>query len=272
MALLKKEYSFSNKRQIWRLIPTDTDKIIIEERDQNNKEVFFNCLKINNGKVLIKDLQLQDKFWIGIETVYKDIIYFHKFLTPEMPVHNGIIAFDIISQKVIWKKEEFNFLFIKDDKIYVYISKFEDKDFFTLDFKTGDQIEELGNDSKKINEIREEELKKNMFEDYRFPQPVNFSSSDTVKNIVAELKEERAISGEVSYVRLDHLLLFSFHETISNGNLRNIFNAVEISSKKVILEEILDRETKLFIPESFFVKNNLVFILKEKVKLIVYSF
>ena len=43
---IKKKYSFKNKRQIWRLLPTTTDKLVIEDRDTQNKEVFFNCIDI----------------------------------------------------------------------------------------------------------------------------------------------------------------------------------------------------------------------------------
>jgi len=76
---LKKKYIHNNNRQIFRLIPTDTDKIIIEERDTNEKQAYFNCLHIESGKKILKNLQLDEKFWVGIEAVYNDVIFFHKF-------------------------------------------------------------------------------------------------------------------------------------------------------------------------------------------------
>ena len=96
---IKRIYSFSNNRQIWRLIPTATEKLIIEERDTENKEVFFNCLEISSGVKIFSELQLEEKFWVGIEAVNNDIIYFHKFVKPDMPRHQGIIAFDIEIKK-----------------------------------------------------------------------------------------------------------------------------------------------------------------------------
>ena len=47
---IRKVYTFSNDRQIWRLLPTESDKLVIEERNPETKEVFFNCLDINSGK------------------------------------------------------------------------------------------------------------------------------------------------------------------------------------------------------------------------------
>ncbi len=271
MNKIKKKFSFTNDRQIWRLIPTDTNKLVVEERDTNTKEAFFNCLDISKGKIIFKNFQIEDKFWVGIETIHNDIIYFHKFLKPDMPIHSGIIAYDINSKEIIWKTDEYNFLFIKNDKVYAFKNKFEGREFLSLDYKTGDIIESYGNDSKKINILREEELSKNNFKGYLFPQPVDLSNSYSFIDIINELRTERVITGKIDFVEYENLLFINFHEVLSNGKLRNIFRAIEINSKKIILEEILDMETKLFIPESFFVRNNMVFLIKEKVKLIIYS-
>ena len=78
MAKISKTYSFTNKKQIWRLLLTKSDKLIIETRDTENKEVFFTCLDAFTGEPVFKNLQMDEKFWIGIETTYKDIIFFHK--------------------------------------------------------------------------------------------------------------------------------------------------------------------------------------------------
>ena len=55
---LKKKYTHNNKRQIFRLIPTDTGKIIIEERDTEKKQAYFNCLHIDNGKLIPSMMEL----------------------------------------------------------------------------------------------------------------------------------------------------------------------------------------------------------------------
>ena len=272
MVKIKKKYSFTNNRQIWRLIPTDSGKIIIEDRDKEQKEVFFSCLNITSGEVFFKGLQLQDKFWTGIETVYNDIIFFHNFLKPGLPIHNGIIAFDIKSKNILWKTDDYNYLFIKDDLVYVYKNKFEGKEFAALNYKTGIKSGDLGNDAKRINILREEELNKKNFEEYLFPKTFDASSEYSFIDKVNELKTQKTIAGEINYIEEKNLLFLNFHEILPGGNFRNIIRIIEIESKKVILEEILDRETKLLIPESFFIIHDLMFLIKEKTKLIVYSF
>ncbi|MCZ7614113.1 MAG: DUF4905 domain-containing protein [Ignavibacteriaceae bacterium] len=110
---LKKKYRFDNKRQIWRIIPTNSGKLIIEERESEQKQVYFHCIELTSGKKILQDFQLDDKFWVGIESVKDDYIYFHKFAKPDMPKHKGIFAFDIKTKKNILGK------FQPDISIYV---------------------------------------------------------------------------------------------------------------------------------------------------------
>jgi len=67
-----------------------------------------------------------------------------------MPHHRGIIAYDIEKKKKIWEDLENTFLFIKNDKVYSFQQNFDGRDFFTLNYTTGEVIEKLGNDSSSI--------------------------------------------------------------------------------------------------------------------------
>ena len=123
---LKKIYRFDNRRQIWRIIPTNNDQLIIEEREPEKKQAYFHCLTLKSGKKLLKDFQLDDKFWVGIESVRDDIIFFHKFAKPDMPKHRGIFAYDIKNQNLIWENSELVFQFLLKKKLYVFKEKFQE--------------------------------------------------------------------------------------------------------------------------------------------------
>ena len=270
---IERIYSFSNNRQIWRLLPTSTGKLIIEERDIENKEVFFNCIDISTGERIFSDFQLDEKFWVGIEAIDEDVIYFHKFMKPDMPGHQGIIAFDINSESILWENSEYSFLFIDDNKIYCYKSNFEGRNFFILDNKTGHLIEHLGGDVAEINLLREKSLSKQMFHDYIFPQ-MYFPEDvlpENILHIFNEIKNEKAVAGKIEYALFKDILFFNFHEVLDDGQLKNTFCGVEISSNKRIFEEILIKKTSAFVPDSFFFKQNLMFLLQEKIRLVVYN-
>lgn len=255
------------------MLPTSMGRLIIEERDIENKEVFFNCIDISTGERIFSDFQLDEKFWVGIEAIEKDVIYFHKFMKPDMPGHQGIIAFDINSESILWENSEYSFLFIDSNKIYCYKQNFEGRIFFILDSKTGQFIGNLGDNVAEINLLREKSLSKQMFHDYIFPQ-MYFPEDvlpENILNIFNEIKNEKVVAGKIEYALFKDILFFNFHEVLNDGQLKNTFRGVEISSNKRIFEEILIKKTSAFVPDSFFFKQNLMFLLQDKIRLVVYN-
>jgi hypothetical protein len=270
---LKKNYSFSNKRQIWRLLPTDTNKLIIEERNTDAKQVYFNCLQLDSGKKVFKNLQFEEKFWIGIEAVYKDVIFFHRFAKPDMPQHRGIIAYDINLNSIAWYDPERSFQFVTDDKLYCYIEQFEGKKFFVCDYRSGEINEDVVTTGDKIKELNQKLISTGEEAGYIFPSTYssNLIEKEDTKLFFDDLKKKYVITGRIEYISIDSCLMFTFHEVNSNGTLRNHFKTVDLETGKFILEETLNKETSLFISESFFVRDKLLFLLIEKTKLNVYS-
>ena len=273
MSTIKKEYSYSNKRQIWRLLLTETNKLIIEDRDIETKEVFFNCIEITSGKKIFSNFQLDEKYWAGIETIHNDIIFFHKFVNRDMPDHSGIIAFDINSKKILWEAKDLVFLFIWEQKVYCYKNNFESREYFALDYESGTLLNELGENSNKINELRELSFNSTNFEGYLFPEPFNTynTNNPVLQSLFNNIKNDNMVAGNIEYIILENLVLFNFHEVQSDGSLTNRFKAIEYLTKNVIFEEELNSKTKTFIPDSFFIKDNFVFLLIEKTKLKVCS-
>jgi len=269
---IKKNYLYDNRKQIWRLIPTDTKKLVIEERDIEKKQVYFSCIHSETGKKIFKNFQLDEKFWIGIETIYKDVIYFHKFVKPDMPQHKGIIAFDLNKQKVLWQNDEQNFLFVYDDKLYCYKQNFESRNYFILNYATGRVAEDIGDYVEKINELRTKAKNSDDYSSYHFPQTFYPQSqiNEKIDSTLSNLRNEYVISGNIEYIVLNNLLLFNFHEAAEAGFLRNVFKAVDLSTGKYILEEVLMSKTTAYVPDSFFVKDDLLFLLIEKTRLGVY--
>ena len=254
------------------MLPTDNDKLVIEERNVDKKQAYFNCLNITNGKKIFKHLQFDEKFWIGIETVYNDVILFHKFRKPDMPQHLGLIAFDMIKQKTVWENAEHTYLFVKDDKVYTFQQLFEKREYFTIDINTGEVVDKLGTDSNSINLLRGEVIASEDFSRYHFP--ISFVNQndvdDRIADLMQELRENHIIKGKIEYVLKDGLLLFNFHKIESDNSLNNSFKVVDLSTGKFILEKVLNFRTNAFVPDSFFLKDNMLFLLIERTKLEVY--
>lgn len=270
---LKKKYRFDNKRQIWRIIPTNSGKLVIEERESEKKQVYFHCIELTSGKKILQDFQLDDKFWVGIESVKDDYIYFHKFAKPDMPKHKGIFAFDIKTKKIFWENSNLTFQFMFRDKMYAYVEEFGGKKFFALNLQDGTVEDELGDNPLLINELRDQSIADNIPAGYLFPEV--FSSDSLIENntfdLISSLKTDFMISGQIEYLLKNGLLMMSFHTVNEKGKLNNIFKAVDLSGRKYILEEVLNKDTSLFFTDSFFVKDDFLFLLFGKTRLEVYN-
>jgi Domain of unknown function (DUF4905) len=270
---LKKNYRFDNKRQIWRIIPTDNGKLIIEERETEKKLAYFHCLELESGKKILSNFQPEDKFWIGIEAVQGDTIFFHKFAKPDMPKHRGIFAFDLRKKNFIWQNPDLIFLFILDEKLYTYKEKFEGRDYYAINPSTGEIVEDVGSNYEMINRLRDESNKEEESKGYLFPEVFEADSvtDDRANEFIKALRNDFVISGKIEFIWKANLLMLSFHEANSKGTLNNLFKAVDLSKGKYILEEVINKETGLFLTDSFFVKDDLLFLLFGKTRLEVYK-
>lgn len=270
---LKKLYKHDNKKQIWRILPTTINKVVVEERDSKTKEVFFSCLDMESGKKIFKDFQLEEKNWIGIESIYNDIIFFHSYGKPDMPAHKSIIAFDILSKSILWQNDSYVFSFVYEEKVYCYQQRFESRVFFALDYLTGNVVEEFGSDFTIINHLKEKIDEDFWKQNYLFPEYYdrNGPAEKDYQKYLQQILTEKVIKGEISYLNYEGILLFNYHEVTKTNTLSNEFIAVDLAKNKFLLKETLDKNLINLMPESFFVKDNFLFLIIDKTKLLVYS-
>ncbi|MDF1611967.1 DUF4905 domain-containing protein [Stygiobacter electus] len=266
---MEKLFNYNSDKQLWRILISESDKLILENRNQETKEVFFQCLDLQNGNNVFTDLQLEEKNWIGIETVYKDIIYFHRYPQRDLPGHKEIIAFDIASQKVLWHNKELTFHFAYKNLIYSFVQGFDDRFFYSLDFLTGEIQEELGSNYSFINQLKNEaELNKN-WDNYIYPEIKklgDFIYDTTISNYLIQFP----IVGEIEESAYKELKFISFHTKEDDQTLTNHFAVFNISNKEIIQEEILNTKAKNFLTDSFFIYKNFLFVLKGKNEIDIY--
>jgi len=269
---MKKHFKYKSEKQIWRILISDSDKLILETRDLNTKEVFFNCFFLENGENIFSDLQLDEKCWIGIEDVYKDTIFFHYFPKPDMPHHKGIIAFDITTQKILWTNNEFSFLFAGEDRVYGFKQGFDERFFSSLDYLSGGLIEDLGSDHKRINALQKSAENEKDWSSYLYPKV--FSNDETDYRIAEAIRRQinnTNIEGEIEYNSKNDLLFFNHHTKVFENSFVNKFLAVDLNSNNVILTEILNANAPSLFTDSFFVYKKYLFLLREKNEVIVYK-
>lgn len=215
---------------------------------------------------------MSEKFWLGIEAIKGDIVFFHRFAKPDMPGHRGIFAFDINTQETLWEDETYSFLFLKDDLIYVYQERFEGRSFYTLKTKSGEVGEELGENPNDINELRDEVERSVDYSNYIFPEKhFGTSNDEKVDSIIANEIKNIEIENNVEFINSNGLLLFNFHQIGKSKELINRLKVFDLFKEKKIFSEVLNKAANAFAPDSFFIYKNLVILLKEKKEIIIFE-
>jgi hypothetical protein len=134
-------------------------------------------------------------------------------------------------------------------------------------------IEDIGDNYLQINNLRNESSMEAINDGNLFPEVFesDSASENPASEFIKSLRNDVVISGKVEYILKNELLMMSFHEANSRGTLNNLFKAVDLSTGKYILEEVINKETSLFLTDSFFVKDDFLFLLFGKTRLVVYK-
>jgi len=96
-----------------------------EARDQDQKLVSFFALNAQSGVPLWRDLRLDEPWWAGIEAASDGVVLLHRFATPDMPQHKGILALDLKSGAQLWENRDVTFWFIRDGSVVAHRAVFE---------------------------------------------------------------------------------------------------------------------------------------------------
>ncbi|MCF8243111.1 MAG: DUF4905 domain-containing protein [Melioribacteraceae bacterium] len=267
--MISQHFHFTSGDQVWRILISDDDHLVIETRDTEKKTASFHAVDLHSTEYQFKNYQLSETYWVGIEKIYKGIIYFHKFTKPDMPGHKHIIAFDMKSQKILWETDKFSFYFIHDDKVYTYVQKFEGQHFYALDYKTGELIDDLGEDFQLANELRDksgEDFSNYIFANQLHPEAEKYNADE---KILLDKTKDYSLSGNIDYCKMNNLLLFNFHFRNSGKSFSNKFIIIDNGSGNEIYNDLLNEEVEMYVPDSFFCYKNYVTMIKEKKEIIV---
>ncbi len=266
---LKPYFSFTNNRQIWRLLFSARGRLIIEERDVDKKLAFFNCIELESKRIIFKDYTFDEKFWIGIEAVHNELIYLHHYTKPDMPYHKGIIAFDIESQKIIWQNNELVFEFASGSSVYASMLKFDGKKYFKLNHLTGEIVEEFENDSM-FSSIKKESEQTVQFDGFIIPY-LTAEMDEVSQSVFNSIIKERSITGSYEYAVSDNYLLCAYHLEGEDKLLTQHFLIIDINRKKTIFAENTGKQLKSFRVETFFIKSGILFLIKNKSELLLFD-
>ncbi|MGA7159452.1 MAG: DUF4905 domain-containing protein [Bacteroidota bacterium] len=273
---LKPSWSYTTSGVLWRLLFSETNFIVGEDRDTEKKQVSFFCLNAANGDVLWKNLSFAEPWWIGIEGIVHDKVFLHGFKKPDMPEHGKIVALDLGTGRELWNNNDYSYLYATSDRVMAFRDFFERRMYYELDTSTGKLLQELkelpadGDSKKNANFGRE---------NFAFPESLTEAVDEfpVVVPMVNRYCDRNSIRGSVEYIRSSGKLVFNYyavqgHDQEKNiDSLQNRLCIIDEASGKQVYADILNSSTPSAVPDSFFVDDATAYYIKEKNTLVAVS-
>lgn len=265
-------WSYSVPHTLWRLMFSDNELIIGENRDTEKKSVTFFCLNATDGTVVWKEKQFSEQWWIGLEGISGDRLFLHGFQKPDMPEHKGIICVDARTGSELWRNADSALLTTRSTYVYSYRDLFEWRVYYEIDETTGVFIREM--DELPDGVDRNVTLEKT---DFLFPQQLEPANERLWGLLPRIVQRNDANIRSAEYIETNNRVLiniYSIHpKPGENGqeNLTNTLYIVEAASGKKLFSDVLNKETPYPVPDSFFVDHDTLYYIKERKTVVALS-
>lgn len=247
-----------------------TGKIVGECRNHDQKRASFFCVDEQTGVPQWEDVKLAEPWWVGIETVHGEIVLLHEFSKPDMPEHKRIRAVDVNTGELRWHNDELTFWFVHRDTVYAYRDMFEKRVGYALALTTGaiqqsyeDNLEELGS-------LRKSALEEQDTSEFLFPEI--FQDGSLSPNHQALLTKEikgKNILGNIEFIQEQGFLLMNYYTPASRSTpeapfLENHFLIFETEQRRNVFSDVLSRDSKSPVPDTFFIKRPFTYFVKDQ--------
>ncbi len=266
---LKPAWSYTTEGVLWRLLFSETNFIVGEDRDTEKKEVSFFCLNASNGDVLWKDISFAEAWWIGIEGIVHDKVFLHGFKKPDMPEHGRIIAVDLGTGRELWRNNDCAFLFATADRVFAFRDFFEKRLYYELDALSGVFMQEL---HEPPPDMIERKRASHARSDFLFPEVLNDGLAEypLLAPKIEKYCDMADLRGSIEFVQSNGRIAFSYHsyrgrdEERKTDLLENRLCVIDETNGKQLYADVLNSSTPAVVPDSFFVDAATIYYVKEK--------
>jgi hypothetical protein len=107
--VLRPLWEFSARGVLWQVHAGSDLFLVGEDRNLEKKEVSFFCLDARDGRVVWRDLVLEERWWMGVEALHAAWVVFHRFASPDLPGHRGVTVVHLGSGEVLWSRQDVRF-------------------------------------------------------------------------------------------------------------------------------------------------------------------
>lgn len=273
---LKPTWSYTTDGVAWRLLFSETNFIVGEDRDTEKKRVSFFCLNASNGDILWRGATFGEPWWIGIEGIVHDKVFLHGFRKPDMPEHGKIITVDLGTGRELWRNNDYAFLFATDERVFAFRDLFEKRLFYELDAASGAFIREFHDPPPDLYAQKKASHGRT---DFSFPEPLSESSAEfsLLHPIIERHCDTQHLRGAIEFAQSCGKLAYNYHVVSGHDDrhnadvLQNRLCVVDETNGKLLYTDVLNASTLAPVPDSFFIDSSTLYYVKEKKAIIALS-
>ena len=255
---------------IWRLLLTERGRVVGECRNQDKKTVSFFCLDEESGKPLWQDLNLEEPWWVGIEAVLNDTLLLHTYASPDMPEHRGIRAYDTQTGVLRWRNDNVTFWFGFGDRVFAYRDLFEKRVGYEIGLQTGELRATYDESLRELHALRGEAIESQSDSAVTPPEIMSDDALDpSILALVNRTTKGKKIAGNVEYIKQNDLLAFNYHilagtPAAQSQSFENHFFIYRLPQGTCAFSDIIGRDLKAYVPDSFFIRRSRLFFVKDQ--------
>lgn len=247
---------------VWRVVPTASGKLIGESRDLQKKLASFFCLNLRTGEVLWEEARFGEPWWIGIEAVHADTVLLHRFAHPDLPVHRGVIAVDVLTGAELWRNDEVTFHALGEQALAVRREHALHTETLRLDYRTG-----------VVLETDRPFVAVAPMEDIAFPSPLEESERDEWEAVLLRrVCDADALIWPVDVLEHDRVIIYNYYLkrpdfSLEHPHMRSILSILEKVGGAVLFTESLCDDAHALVPDAFLVTGDMLLYIHERTTL-----
>jgi hypothetical protein len=255
---LEFKFSYRFHGVIWNtLADGDNQRLYLEVRNVQEKKVSFSALNLRNNQWLLKDVTLEEPWWVSLGAISDDILLFTVYTDTNNPDKKALIAYHVVKKQMIWWYNGFSLTSLNSPYVRGIDSKFPAKETI-LDLLTGQPVHHVDFD---------------LAHSQNFPviRPFQYEEGTTHFDTVKDFLETRLgimPVASIEYLEFECLIVTSVF--VKEAGLANYLYGFD-SNGEVLVKEKLGENLKGVGLDTFFIFSGHLIFVKNKNELISYK-
>jgi hypothetical protein len=255
----------------WQIHTGSPQWLVGEVRVPETKRVEYFCLDRASGVPLWAALNPPGTWWSGIEAVGEGVVLFHGFASPDLPLHKGLFAVEVLSGRTLWSNPDARFLGLHSSTVLVSVEAPGRISYRELDLFSGSVVRE---DAKEENpeSVRAEGMQRKV-SSARFPRPVREAGFDSTWPALREkmspgVLEDSIVVLQAGPYSVVGLCTPTARHTEERPDLSSTLVVYRTDNAAVAYADVTNPHTATIVPEPFFVQDEVLYYVKQRSTLV----